>query len=355
MIGVVIRDLPYLKLLHPICERFKERNVPFIIYHWDAHRGMKEYNRASLVNLNKSSPGVVKAAKKVKAFANDNQLLQQLAHDRITKMVSVEIWLWAKGHIKWLKEHKVKTYSVLYLSDALWLGNPKCITDIDKTYYTAQHIMDMHHEFLNLKNTGGTFLGSPLFDPIENKPSDGDNILVMLPNGISPPEAGKFFGSAERFTSILDKLAQSGNLIFKARRKQWLPEKYAKEVIFDGDIIYPPVMSELLKKCNTTVMFCSSGIYECVYGGTRVLNIMIPLKKWPRDQAKMAKYFSTEPGNLYQFDGVTETINQDVFLGDWKFKPKQVDAQKRKAWVEKFIGSDPADGAIKIADDIMKG
>ncbi len=33
-IGVVIRDLPYLKLLHPICEQFKKHNVPYIIYHW---------------------------------------------------------------------------------------------------------------------------------------------------------------------------------------------------------------------------------------------------------------------------------------------------------------------------------
>ena len=354
MIGVVIRDLPYLKLLHPICEQFRKHNVPYNIYHWDFHRGLKEYNRASLSNLNKSSPTVVKNAQKVKAFSNDKQLLKHLEHDRITKMVSVEIWLWARKYIKWFKEHNIKTYSVLYLSDALWLSNPKCVTDIDRTYYTTKHIMDLHHEFLNLKNTNGVFLGSPLFDPIQNKPSDGDNILVMLPSGISPPEIGKFFGSAARFTSMMDKLALSGNLIFKARRKQWLPEKYAKEVIFDGDVIYPSIMANLLKKCNSAIMFCSSSVYECVYGGARVLNIMIPLKRWPRDQKKMAKYFSTEADSLYQFGGVTETISQDMFLGDWEFEPKQVEVAKHKEWVKKFIGSNLADAAERIAVDIIK-
>lgn len=353
MIGVVIRDLPYLKLLHPICEQFKERNVPYIIYHWDASRGLKEYNRASLSNLNKSSPDVIRSAKKVKPFSNDKQLLQQLAHDNITKMVSVEVWLWAKGHVKWLKERGIKTYSVLYLSDALWQSNPKCITDIDRTYYTTKHIMDLHHKFLGLKDTNGVYLGSPLFDPLQNKPSDGDSILVMLPNGCDAVQVGKFFGSEKRFAKMMDKLASSGNLIFKARRKQWLPKKYASEVIFDGDVMYPPVMADLLKRCNTSVIFYSSGIYECVYGGTRVLNITTPLR-WSWDKKKLLEYFSGAPNTLHQFDGVVDTVSQDDFLGDWKFKPQKVDADRRRAWVDRFVGSDPADGAYLIANDIIK-
>ena len=81
---------------------------------------------------------------------------------------------------------------------------------------------------------------------------------------------------------IISKLSKCGDLILKTRKKQWFPEeikKYAKRILDDGDLMYPPVTSNLLAESFCTVMFYSSGIYECVFGGNYVVNITIPLNR----------------------------------------------------------------------------
>jgi len=358
-IGVVIRDISYLKLSHPICEHLSRLNVPYIIYHWDAYRGSKQYNRASLTNLNKSSPTVIKNAKKVKAFASDKQLLQQLAHDRITKLVSVEIWLWAKSYIKRLKEQNIKTYSVMYLTDSIWQSK-ESVVGIDRIYYSTQHTMNVHHDFAQVTydKQRDRVIGSPIFDPIPNSPSKGKNILVLLPN-LRSEHVPVSFGNTSNFVSIIKKLSEAGNLIFKTRKKQWIPneiKQYSSEIIDDGDIMYPPVSVGLFKKCYTTVMFYSSGIFEAVYGGNYVLNVPLPLKRWGWSGDKLKQYFSVDNDNLYQFSGVVESVSQKTILqDDWKFNPKQIDPTRRKEWVDRFIGPNTISGAEQIAVDIIKG
>ena len=54
-VAFVIREITYLKILQPIIEEFSKLNIPYNIYHFDAPRGQKEYNRATLENIKKSS------------------------------------------------------------------------------------------------------------------------------------------------------------------------------------------------------------------------------------------------------------------------------------------------------------
>jgi len=356
MIGVVIRDLPYLKLLHPICEQFVVLGKPYTLYHWDAPRGSKEYNRASLKNINKSSPGVVSGAARVKAFSNDKQLFKQLEADKIDKLVSVEIWLWAKSYLHWFKKNQVKTYSILYLTDSIWQP-PESITSVYRVYYGSSYLMRAHHDFAGIKPlpTRDRAIGSPIFDPLPNVPSQGKDILILLPN-LRKEHVQPAFGNAKRFIQMIDKISQGGNLIFKTRKKQWLPNEikpYAKEIIEDGDIMYPPVIADLFARCYSTVMFFSSGIYECVSGGQYVYNITIPLGRWGWDKKKLQRYFSTTAPAVYQFPGVVESVDQDTVLGDWQFKPRHIDPVRREEWIKKFIGS--AGGAEAIAKDIVNG
>ena len=356
MIGVVIRDLPYLKLLHPICEQLQILGVPYVIYHWDVPRGSKEYNRASLTKITKSSPGVIKGAKKVRAFAKDKQLLNQLKEDKITKLLSVEIWLWAKNYLKRFKELGIKTHSVLYLTDSLWQKS-EAITTMDKVYYGSQYLMKVYHEIAGAKcfKPRDRSIGSPIFDPLSDQSSHGKDILVLLPN-LRKEHVQVAFGSTARFVRMIEKLAQGGDLVFKTRKKQWLPSEikpFAKEIIEDGDIMYPPVIADLFRRCYCTVMFFSSGVYECVYAGNYVYNITFPLKRWGWNKDKMAQYFSTFGPAVYQFPGVVESLSQKQVLGDWKFEPKHIDTVRRKEWMDRFIGS--AGGAEAIAKDIING
>jgi len=357
MIGVVVRELTYLKALAPIMQQLHTQSASYNLYHFDAPRGDKEYNRATLSKLKKAHPASVQHAKQIRAFANDNQLLSQLIQDKVTKLVSIEIWLWAKGYLNSLKKHNIKTYSILYLTDSLW-QDPACITTMDKVYYSSQYLMELHHEFAGIKadRKRDQFLGAPVFDPLLNKPSTGKDILVLLPN-LRKEHVQVAFGNSKRFFDMMDKIAQGGNLIFKTRKKQWLPneiKKYAKEIVEDGELIYPPVIADLLKRCYCTVMFFSSGIYECVYGGNYVYNITFPLKRWGWNKDKMKRYFSTTAPSVYQFPGAVESLEQDTVLGDWKFEPNQIDPVMRKAWVEKYIGCEPCSGAKQIVMDILR-
>ncbi len=359
MIGFVVRELTFLKVLYPIIKEFIRNGVPYILYHMDCDRGYKNYNRATLINLKKSSETIVSKATKVKAFTNDKQLLAQLIHDKITKLVSIEIWLWAKGYLKELKKHKIKTYSILYANDSIWEKDAACITSMDKVYYASKHTMNIHHDFAGIKHNRhrDQCIGSPVFDPILNKPpEEGKDILVLLPN-IRVEHVPVSFGSAANFFKIIEKLSKGGNLIFKTRKKQWLPEeikKYANEIVEDGDKMYPPVLAGLLKRCYMTVLFYSSGIYEVVYGGNYVLNIKLPLKRWGWESSKLKEYLKEDGHSLYDFKGVVESIDQKTILqDDWEFKPRLIDPIHRRWWVEKFIGPEPCGGAKSIALNII--
>lgn len=386
MIGIVVRDLPYLKLLHPICEQFIEMKVPYIIYHMDCYRGEKQYNNASLSNIQRSSEGAVSGAKKVKKFSTDTQLLKQLAHDRVKKLVSVEIWLWAKGYINKLKTMGIKTYSLNYLTDSLWQPAAS-ITTIDRIYYGSEHIMRKHLEFTKTKYNPLRDIyhfGSPIFDPIAPQ-KEAKDVLILLPN-LRKEHVKKAFGSADGFVKIIAKLhtdlSSHGSLILKTRKKQWYDkriDRYAKEIYDDGDIMYPQKSVDLFRRCHTTVMFFSSGIFEAVYAGNYVVNIAMPLGRWDWDKERLYNYFHSnhrllgdgDYRNMYDFYGATRHFEQADVLNGAVGKHISENAgmigwqdelsRERENWIRHFIGKHYSDGnitndsAARIAKDVVNG
>lgn len=340
MIGVVIRELTYLKILQPIAEEFARIGMPYILYHFDAPRGDKEYNRATSAGIKKSSSIIIEKANKVKAFKDDKELLNQLLHDKINKLVSIEIYMWAKGYISNLQKAGIKIYSLHYLSDSLfWNSNSKCITDVDKIYYATSYLRDVHLGFLNVpvNPNRDMLLGSPVFDRLETPKEQ--NVLVLLPN-LRVDHVKTAFGNEDKFVNIIKKLSYNNNLIFKTRKKQWLPDKikkFASEIVSDGDIMYPPIIADLFKKTHITVMFYSSGVYEAVYAGQYVVNITIPLARWNFNQNNLKEYFINS--GLYNFDGVVESVSQDeVLKNDWQLSNKLV-PESRQQWIDKYIGN----------------
>jgi hypothetical protein len=352
LFAVVIRDLPYLKLLHPVALQLHMRGIPYILYYWDVNRGEKEYNRASYTNIQKSSPDIIKSASKVVSFTTDEQLYSYLNRDNAYGMISVEIGMW----IKWKKLPKsVKTFSIQYLTDSLWSNT---VTGLTKAYYTTEFLMRKHHEFHSLKidSNRDRFVGSPLFDPLSKV--SGDNILVLLPN-LRKEHVNMSFGNAKNFIRIIEKFAQEGELILKTRQKQWMPKEIlgmAKEVASDDKTMYPSKISELFTRCNTVVNFYSSGIFESVYANNYVVNVPIPLKRWDNwDQNKLRSYFESP---LYNFIGVVENVEQKSLLdGTWKLSDRPLNCEDRNKWIKKYIGlcpDCPNNGAKNIVDDILR-
>lgn len=355
MIAVVIREMTYLKVLTPIILEFIQKNIPYAFYYMDSNKGDKEYLRPTLERLKKNNSILIDKSRVLRSFSNDEQLKKQLVRDKITKLVSLEIWLWAKSYINFLKKHNIKTYSVLYLTDSLWQKSPNSVVDIDRIYYSSLYLRDLYLNFVNVpfNPERDRCLGFPGLDSISGK--CGDDILVLSPN-LKQEHVKSAFGTKERFIKIIEKIHSTNpNLIFKSRVKQWLPkeiESMAKEIVYDGDIMYPPKIANLFERTFCTIMFYSSGIYESVYASNFITNIELPLNRWSWNQLKMKKYFSDQPGSLYNWSGVVESFSQEGFLrSNWT--PKYMDLIEKESWLDKFVGKNRLHISKNIAKDIV--
>ena len=358
MIGIVVRELTFLKVLHPIMEELHQAKVPYVLYHFDAPRGDKEYNRATLAKLKLSSPTVVSNAAKVKAFANDGQLRKQFVHDKITKLVSLEVYLWAKTYIDELKKNGIKIYNILYLTDSLWNSDIKNITTSDRVYYSSYYLMNFHLNLLGLKLDPGRdrWLGSPTYDSMktyDDRHSEG--ILVLLPN-LRAEHVEVAFGGKKNFIKIMDNIVRGNekNLVFKTRKKQWLPAElrnYGAKIIDDGDVMYPPAIVDAFNNCHCVVMFYSSGIYESMYAGKYVVNIPLNLKRWSWDKKKMKDYFESP---VYDYKGAVWNLSQEEAASkDFVFRPPKVDGISQEDWLSKYIGMAPVNSSKMIVEDIL--
>lgn len=359
MFAFVIKDLPYLKTLQPIIEVLADKHVPYVLFCWDVFREKKEYNRASVANIRKSSEKIIIKAFKTTTYNNDQQLLQLLKEHKITILVSVEINVWAQEFMHFFQNNNIKVCSVSYLTDSLWHKKKRKIDKIDRIYYTAKCIMREQHRHLDIlynKNRDRCF-GSPIFDCLTQTVGERkDHILFLLPN-MGQEHVPAIFGEESNFIRIVDHLYKyNKNIIFKLRKKQWLPEtvkKYAKDIVYDGSVMYPPVIADLFNKAFLTIMFYSSGIYESVYSGSYVINIPIPFKLWKHLRVDEIQNYFKQDG-LYNFDGVIESVSVERFLKMDNFNMLKSNETKRAEWVSNFIGDVKTNSYLLIAEDLLE-
>ena len=334
MLAFVVRELTYLKLLQPIMEEMTRRGCSFVLYIMDSYKSEKEYNRPNKARVIKSFGHSVDH---LIAFGDDGALLYLLKCNKIDRVVSVEMGLWAHQFTRFFKDNKIRTHSVCYLTDSIWRGK-SAIEGLDRVYYSSPHIMQVQHMFNGIRfdqNRDRCF-GSPIFDQLRAVNNDAvQDTLILLPNGCNKGA----FGSNSSFKAILEKFGNSSNLIFKTRHKQWLPDvvkSLAKEIVYDGDCMYPSAISKLYPRTKNTVLFYSSGIYEAVVANQYVVNVQLPLTTWNYDKAKLRYYFESE---LYNYPDVVNGITQqDVLSG--KCKIESVNKQKQQEWINKYVGVD---------------
>lgn len=321
----------------------------------DIPRGSKEYNRASLKSIQKSSEDIVKAARYIRAFKSNDDLLKQMVRDKIKKLVSLEIGLSMRDKINDIKDKDIRMYSVQNLTDAMWQKDPAIINLMDRVYYSSVHTMTRHHTFAGVKyNSQRDHVASPLYDILDS--TSNKNILVLLPNLLTD-QVNPSFGNANNFFKIIKNLSKSGNLIFKTRKKQWFPEQikqYAQEIVYDGAIMYPSALSNILKKVDIVVMFYSSGLYECIYAGKYIVNIELPvLKRWRWPKKYLSEYFAKDEGSLYNFKGVIETVEQGQAMSDtWRIQ-HNLDTKSSNLWLDKYIGKLPKSNTKFIVNNIV--
>jgi len=347
-IAIIVRDLPYLKLLTPIMYELHNRGILYNLYYMDCHRGVKEYNNLTKDRLIKSSQSIVSNANKLQSFKNDSQLFTLLAADKIKKAVSVEIGLCGLNYAQSFKTLGIQTFSLSYLTDSLWFKKEQSEA-LHRIYYTSKYLMELQHKFSGMKfdSKRDRCLGSPIFDQLKSiKNQNAASTLIMLPNQCD----ASFFGGESGFEKLLK--AFGDDLLFKTRKKQWMPaavKKLGKKVIFDGDVMYPSAIIGAFEKSKNTVLFYSSGVYEAVYANQYVINVKFPLSLWPRDKEKQKEYFLSD---IYNYSGVVESVEQTDLSKLFVYRP--IDQVRRKEWIEKHIGDVSEDSAKLIVEDILK-
>lgn len=355
MIGVVVRGISILKLLQPIMIEFNRLGEKYIIYHLDIPRGSKEYDRASISNINKSSKSIVDNAYKVRAFGKEKTLIDMMVEDGITKYVGSEIGFVMQPFIPYAKSKGIKFFSIQYMTDSLVNGNKKHITDMDKVYYTTSYIMKMQHELhnINFNPNRDVVVGSPIFDALSKVPSSGDNILVLLPS-VYKPEFISTFGSDNNFMKIIESLNSKYNVIFKTRKKHYFPKSIDDNMLyFDDNQMYPSKIVSLLQDSFMTIMFNSTGVYEAVCGGNYVVNINVPMDSWVTNaeaRERTNKFFNSD---LFNYNGVIKNIKlNDIISGNIKVEPARISHEAMTRWIDLFVGP-VSECSTKIARDIL--
>lgn len=352
MIGVSVRGLSGLKLLQPIIDELHKRGEKFIVYYYDVPRGAKEYDRASKTNIKKTISNF--PSLNSKSFKSNSDLINKLKADGVKKLLGVELGISMLRELPKLKG--IKTYSIQYLIDSMHNGIKECVTGIDTVYYNSEHIMAAHLAILGLSRDPkrDKFIGHPMFDPIAPV-TTGDEILVMLPN-IRAENAEAKLGSTAKFEQAMKILASNHKLIYKTRRKQWIPpgiRSLATETYDDGDIMYPTKVSELLKRSCIAIQAFSGAVYECVYGGNYTINLDMPTKFTLSSRDRIERFSDTSAGGPFNFDGVVENVSlDDIINGDFQLEKRKIIKERRDAWVQKFIGP-VQNGVQSITNDLI--
>lgn len=361
-IGIIIRDTPYLKLLSPIISililrqlEFYSKNgkLPFLLYFYlyDAPRGEKEYLRATKKNVSMAHPGIFGVngdssnPNVISCFVNDRMLKKYLDSDGISSVVSVEIGLWNKGI-------KQKKHSLLYLTDSLWTN--RAFNGIDFVYPATSFLNSKHRVFNNISNSNFNCYGSPIFDQIDQTKC-GNAILFLMPN-IRKENIPKSFGSEDKFRDIVEKTANAGKILFKIRKKQWVPKWLGEygPIFEDSGKMYPSTIMNLLGRTNRTVMFYSSGVFESIFASNYTVNIKLPLKTWSWNQRMLKSYFES---SVYNYPGVITSKSMGEFKTE-NLCVSSIDTEKRKMWIHDHMGSefDNYDhrSSEKIANNVVK-
>jgi hypothetical protein len=67
MIGVIVDGMSTLKILQPIMQELHKAGHKYVLYH---SAESKRHNNPTIGNMKKSSPGIVKRAKRTKIFGS---------------------------------------------------------------------------------------------------------------------------------------------------------------------------------------------------------------------------------------------------------------------------------------------
>ncbi|MFA6174958.1 MAG: hypothetical protein WC765_00090 [Phycisphaerae bacterium] len=150
-------------------------------------------------------------------------------------------------------------------------------------------------------------------------------------------------------------------LVVKGRIKNPVP-KYVRKMadfLFFDEGFHPFTTLELLFISSLSIAFCSMTIMEsALMGIPSVCIIPKPGELWPGyEPLQGMDDFLTKPGSCYNFEGIVYNESAEKFVSDFPKKSLEdyrLNSEKKKSYVEKFLGFDDYNASQRIYDDLLR-
>ena len=97
------------------------------------------------------------------------------------------------------------------------------------------------------------------------------------------------------------------------------------------------VVNSVLDVSKNIFMFYSNGIYEYVLGGANIINFDIRITENHHNNY-LRSYFTNQRDYLYNYDGVVKTVGILSSYTDWNFEKYNYSSEKKKKWIDRFLG-----------------
>jgi hypothetical protein len=147
-------------------------------------------------------------------------------------------------------------------------------------------------------------------------------------------------------------------LVVKSRLKTPV-RRYVRRLadrVFYDDAYHPATILELLAAADLCIHFYSAAQCEAVYAGTPAVCVSPTAEEWPAyGRRKILADFSTAPGAFYNWDGVSYSVGVPELIerfGACTLADFPLRADRRRAFIERFLGPDDLGTASRILADV---
>ena len=171
------------------------------------------------------------------------------------------------------------------------------------------------------------------------------------------PEIWQGPGYADLVEAVRGLCDRSGAaLVVKSREKNQDPaflRRVADAFVFD-DAVYPYTSMELMAVADLCVHFQSAGVLEAAFAGVPSLSVRIS-QEHLRQYPTFAEFYGAESGTLQNFAGVVWSATPGEAIARLRgagLPDFAVDAERRRAYVARFIGFDDTNSSGRALDVI---
>lgn len=152
---------------------------------------------------------------------------------------------------------------------------------------------------------------------------------------------------------------QRASLVVKSREKNRDPgfvRRMADVFVERDDEVYPYTSIQLMALSDLCIHFQSGAVMEAAFCGVPSLSVKIP-PPYERDLPGYEETWGAGPGSMQNWPGVVRSAGLDeapAVLAQWMLDGWVIDAEARRAYVERYLGFDDTASSARVLDVIER-